>query len=309
MDTMDLFDKQVSVKVPPGHMIFWAENVHGVLPNPSDDAIKFGAYLGYHEPLPAEQCQKRYEHYLAGTKPKFWPSGGKIHGLPEKCLNFPEMMMAAFGSKLTPEAAAKYLVKRETKTKPPKLVDHLNHWGMPPGFYKPAELTQQGKYILGFEQWPEQLAAQATGSQALGRAASNAGSASRKRPLHSHASSSSGGAAKKAQGASGSAVGDTWNADVKEKMLMLEQMGKLKEADLDQEALKALKTLPCEVALVCLNKIANETSAIRNMNAFIVKNCKHLRNQWGVDDAMSEEDVSQIPETESEKEETESDDD
>jgi hypothetical protein len=78
-----------------------------------------------------------------------------------------------------------------------------------------------------------------------------------------------------------------WHADVKVQMTMLEEMGKLKEADLDQEALKALKTLPYEVALVCLNKIANETSAIRNINAFIVQNCKHLRNTWGVDDAAS----------------------
>jgi hypothetical protein len=110
-------------------------------------------------------------------------------------------------------------------------------------------------------------------------------------------------------GAPGKALafaGDKWHADVKVQMTMLEKTGKLKEADLDQGALKALKTLPYEVALVCLNKIANETSAIRNMNAFIVKNCTHLRNQWGVDDAASsssDDDSSDDDESEEEEEE------
>jgi hypothetical protein len=109
-------------------------------------------------------------------------------------------------------------------------------------------------------------------------------------------------------GAPGKALafaGDKWHADVKVQMTMLEKTGKLKEADLDQGALKALKTLPYEVALVCLGKIANEASAIRNMNAFIVKNCTHLRNQWGVDDAASsssDDDSSGDDESEEEEE-------
>ncbi len=78
-----------------------------------------------------------------------------------------------------------------------------------------------------------------------------------------------------------------WHADVKVQMTMLEKMGKLKEADLDKEALKALKTLPYEVALVCLQQFANETRALRNINAFIVKHCKYLRNLWGADEAAS----------------------
>jgi len=82
-------------------------------------------------------------------------------------------------------------------------------------------------------------------------------------------------------------AGDKWHADVKQQMDNLENEGKLKEADLDEGSLKALKTLQYEVVLVCLNKIAEEKKAIRDMNAFIVNNCKYLRNQWGVDDAAS----------------------
>ena len=77
-------------------------------------------------------------------------------------------------------------------------------------------------------------------------------------------------------------AGDQWHADVKKRLAELETKGKLKEADLDQGALKALKTLPYEVALACLEKIANERNAIRNINAFVVTNCTHLRNQWGL---------------------------
>jgi len=74
-------------------------------------------------------------------------------------------------------------------------------------------------------------------------------------------------------------AGDKWHADVKAQMAVLEKTSKLKEADLDQHTLNSLKKLPYEVALVCLGKIANNPSAILNMNAFIVMNCTHLRNQ------------------------------
>jgi len=98
---------------------------------------------------------------------------------------------------------------------------------------------------------------------------------------------------------------DKWHADVKARLTLLEKKGKLKEAELDQRALKALKTLPYEVALVCLTKVMNEKNALRNINAFIVKNCTHLRNQWGIDDAASSssEDDSSDDESEGEEEE------
>ena len=80
---------------------------------------------------------------------------------------------------------------------------------------------------------------------------------------------------------------DRLHVEIKSKMDELKTKGKFTETDLDTTARDALKTLPYEVALVCLNKIANDTSAISNMNAFIVKNCTHLRNQWGVEDTSS----------------------
>jgi hypothetical protein len=80
---------------------------------------------------------------------------------------------------------------------------------------------------------------------------------------------------------------DQLHVEIKSKMDELKTKGKFTETDLDTTARDALKTLPYEVALVCLNKIANDTSAISNMNAFIVKNCTHLRNQWGVEDTSS----------------------
>tara|TARA_X000000368_G_scaffold414738_1_gene405138 strand:- start:1101 stop:2240 length:1140 start_codon:yes stop_codon:yes gene_type:complete len=98
--------------------------------------------------------------------------------------------------------------------------------------------------------------------------------------------------------------GDKWHADVKAQLTSLEKKGKLKEAELDEGALKELKTLPYVVALVCLTKVMNETNAIRNINAFIIKNCKHLRDQWGIDDAASSssDDDSSDDESESEEE-------
>ena len=229
-DPMNLFGKQVTVEVPPGFMIFWAQNVHGVLSRPNSVGIGFGGYLGFMPCLSAQQCAERYQDYLKGTKPKLWPSGGKIHGLPLKCQNFPKMMMLAFGNRLTPEATAQYLTTRETKTKPPKTVQHLNHWGFREGFYRPHEMfeiTEQGKYILGFEQWPEQLVQPAGGSRALGGASQKRplllvkpvggsralGGASQKRPFPHEAGSASGSGAKKAAGASKQVPGASSSRD------------------------------------------------------------------------------------------------
>ncbi|MGB1604690.1 MAG: hypothetical protein ACPIOQ_68800, partial [Promethearchaeia archaeon] len=60
-----------------------------------------------------------------------------------------------------------------------------------------------------------------------------------------------------------------------------------KPADLDPGALKAIRTLPAEAAVALLNKVRDEKTAIRNMNAYVVKNASILRNQWGIDEAAS----------------------
>jgi hypothetical protein len=67
----------------------------------------------------------------------------------------------------------------------------------------------------------------------------------------------------------------------------LEAAGKLKEAELDAGAQRALKTLPFGVAIECLKKIRDEKNSIRNVNAYVVKNASHLRNMFGLDDAVS----------------------
>ena len=85
-------------------------------------------------------------------------------------------------------------------------------------------------------------------------------------------------------------AGDQWHADVQKLLTTLEEGGKLKVADLDQSALNALKRMPCEVALVVLGKVQNEKTFLHNPSAFVVSNCKILRNGWNIEDASSASD-------------------
>lgn len=78
-----------------------------------------------------------------------------------------------------------------------------------------------------------------------------------------------------------------WHHDVDVLFKQLEKDAKLNMATLDDKTLDVLKPLPFEVALLCLGKVRDEKPVIRDMNAFIVKNAAHLRNQWGLDDASS----------------------
>ena len=80
---------------------------------------------------------------------------------------------------------------------------------------------------------------------------------------------------------------DSWHATVKAVIDELENKNKFKPADLDPGALKAIRTLPAEAAVALLNKVRDEKTAIRNMNAYVVKNASILRNQWGIDEAAS----------------------
>jgi hypothetical protein len=56
---------------------------------------------------------------------------------------------------------------------------------------------------------------------------------------------------------------------------------------LDKKALEALQKMSYTMALVILQNITRQSSAIRDMNTYIVKQCQHQRNQWGLDDPSS----------------------
>jgi hypothetical protein len=79
---------------------------------------------------------------------------------------------------------------------------------------------------------------------------------------------------------------DKWHADLKAIMAMLKEKGLFKVTDLEPKALKALQTLPNELALVCLKQIEG-MGKIPRINVFMIKTCAHLRNQWTVDAPMS----------------------
>ena len=80
---------------------------------------------------------------------------------------------------------------------------------------------------------------------------------------------------------------DSWHATVKAVIDDLEDKNKFKAAELDPGALNAIRTLPAEAAVALLNKVRDEKIAIRNMNAYVVKNTSILRNHGGIDEAAS----------------------
>jgi hypothetical protein len=92
-----------------------------------------------------------------------------------------------------------------------------------------------------------------------------------------------------------------WHNDVYKLQCELAGIGKFNFNMLRPEAEKQLGTLPYEVALVLLGKIRDEKQKIRNVNAFIVKNAIHLRNQYSLDDAKTvNKQIQNIDDTDSE---------
>lgn len=79
-----------------------------------------------------------------------------------------------------------------------------------------------------------------------------------------------------------------WQKDVQEKLDTKEVKDKLADVSkLDPQALRALKTLTWEVALILLNKVRDDKAPGTNINEFMIKNAGHMRNQWNLGDASS----------------------
>lgn len=91
---------------------------------------------------------------------------------------------------------------------------------------------------------------------------------------------------------------NAWHPDVKAKIAQVHKVTNVDVEKLHKKALDLLKSLPCNVAVICLTKRIIETNPIKDESNFIIKNCKHLINQWGVvvasdgDSESSEDDDS-----------------
>lgn len=131
-----------------------------------------------------------------------------------------------------------------------------------------------------------------------------------KKPCLSKPTAAAGGVAKAPAEVVYAAVDGNWHDDVHELQCELTKMGKFNFGMLNVEAKDQLRTLPYEVALVLLGKIRDEETKIRNVNAFIVKNGEHLRNQFSLDNVetvLEEIEPQNADATESESSATEDD--
>lgn len=91
---------------------------------------------------------------------------------------------------------------------------------------------------------------------------------------------------------------DAWHPDVQTLITALKTGNIVDVETLEKSAVDTLKSLPFEVAIVCLQKRQSESGRIQSESAFIVKNCNHLRNQWGIEDS-SDEDANRSDQDES----------
>jgi hypothetical protein len=77
---------------------------------------------------------------------------------------------------------------------------------------------------------------------------------------------------------------DGWHDNIEAAMAILKKKGKCAGFEaLGDEATDQLRTLPLNVGEILMNKVRDEVH-IGNLDAFIIKHAKHLRNQWGVSD-------------------------
>jgi hypothetical protein len=101
---------------------------------------------------------------------------------------------------------------------------------------------------------------------------------------------------------------NAWHPNVKATIANVHAKKKVDVETLNPKALDALRSLPYEVALVCLNKRINETGRIKDESQFIIKNCQHLINQWGLDVSI-DDDCDRSEDDDSDEEDGSSDED
>jgi len=101
---------------------------------------------------------------------------------------------------------------------------------------------------------------------------------------------------------------NAWHPNVKATIANVHAKKKVDVETLNPKALDALRSLPYKVALVCLTKRINETGRIKDESQFIIKNCQHLINQWGLDVSI-DDDCDRSEDDDSDEEDGSSDED
>ena len=161
-DPLGLLAQRVAIDIPAGCVVFWNRNLlHGVRRKGLDEAIEFGAYLGF---MPAvdrpeyrrlagvSELEDRVASYREGRAPLLWPSLDRIYYFPKRYLNFPKML-APYYAKTRADWPGRTTRLIQSGPRKGETVPHMVP--VRTTRYKRPHLTRLGKRLLGLRPWPE----------------------------------------------------------------------------------------------------------------------------------------------------------
>jgi len=167
-DPLGLVARRGAFVIPAGCLAFWSPNLlHGVRCKAKDEAIEFGAYIGFMR-APALQGDSggrpayrrlagiaerddRVRSYQNGEAPRLWPSLDRIHYFPKRYLNFPKLL-APYHAKARADWPGRTTRAIQSGPRKGEVVPHMV--AVRTTAYKRPRLTLLGERLLGLRAWP-----------------------------------------------------------------------------------------------------------------------------------------------------------
>lgn len=160
-DPLGLVDRRAAISVPAGCVVFWSPKLlHGVRRKPKDEAIEFGAYLGFMRAVDRPEYRRlaggvkerddRIASYTEGKAPVLWPSLDRIHYFPKRYLNFPRLL-APYYAKTRSDWPGRRTRSIQSGPRKGEEVPHMV--AVRTVAYKRPRLTPLGERLLGSRPW------------------------------------------------------------------------------------------------------------------------------------------------------------
>ena len=161
-DPMGLRGKRVSIHIPAGCALVWSPYMlHGTRKSPNTAGVAFGMYMGYmrgidrpryktKEPGIDGERQDRIDSYRKGRAPARYPSLDPTHYFPKRYYNFTEKLQK-YVDMTPPGYVGRGMRAIKSGERKGTLVEELRPVLDPN--YRPFDLTDLGKKLLGLMEW------------------------------------------------------------------------------------------------------------------------------------------------------------
>ncbi len=162
-DSLGLKKQEKPIRVPAGSLVVWNDRLlHASYPN-ATQKIRYALYLTYYPAKersdmdnpwlqpPLGELADRLRSYETGMAPGRYPSGQRIHYMPEKWLNF-HALAGRYQERLIGPQASQQRMTRNDKLVPCILEPDPRERNKNP--YSPPQLSPLGSRLLGRMSWP-----------------------------------------------------------------------------------------------------------------------------------------------------------